>query len=54
MMDMLAVMPELPQVAQAYAAQKQSLEQEVLGIPNTPGAKRVNTTIKNKTAVPVA
>jgi len=54
MLDMMAMAPELPQVAQKYLAQKQELEGELSGVPKTPGAKRVNTTIKNKTSVPVA
>jgi len=54
MLDMLAFAPELPEVAKKYIAQKQAIEQEVTGAPAGSGAKRVNTTIKNKTAVPVA
>jgi hypothetical protein len=54
LLDMMAVAPELPQVAQTYMMQKQQIEGEVNGVPNTPAAKRVNTTIKNKTSVPVA
>lgn len=54
MMMALATNPELPQVVSQYLATKQEITNEVGGTPNTPAAKRLNTTIKNKTSVPVA
>jgi hypothetical protein len=54
LMMALATNPELPQVVSQYLSTKQEISGEVGGIPNTPAAKRLNTTIKNKTSVPVA
>jgi len=54
MLDMLTVAPELPDVAKKYLATKQELTDEATGQPMSAGAQRINTTIKNKTAVPVA
>lgn len=55
LLDLLAVAPELPEVAGRYLQSKAEIEQEVSGTPQQRAwMKRVNTTIKNKTAVPVA
>jgi hypothetical protein len=54
MLMALATNPELPQVVSQYLSTKQEITGEVGGVPNTPAAKRLNTTIKNKTSVPVA
>lgn len=54
MLMALAENPELPQVIGNYISTKKEITGEVAGVPNTPAAKKINTTIKNKTSVPVA